>query len=168
MKRSLLGLAGALSAAVVLMVGAGPAAAATTLAQVKAATAKFQDVNVAVANGYRSASPCVSSAQGVMGFHYIKRQLFASMAVVPSQPEALLYAPKAGGGVRLVGVEYLKVDNDQNLATRGDLPRLWGRPFAGPMLGHGPGMPKHYDLHVWLWQANPRGLFAEFNPTLTC
>jgi hypothetical protein len=29
-------------------------------------------------------------------------------------------------------------------------------------------MPVHYDLHVWLWQDNPAGMFALFNPTVTC
>jgi hypothetical protein len=45
---------------------------------------------------------------------------------------------------------------------------LFGRPFDGPMLGHEPGMPPHYDLHVWVWQANPEGIFAPFNPNVTC
>jgi hypothetical protein len=26
----------------------------------------------------------------------------------------------------------------------------------------------HYDLHVWLYRENPRGLFAQFNPNATC
>jgi hypothetical protein len=29
-------------------------------------------------------------------------------------------------------------------------------------------MPIHYDLHVWLWQHNPSGLFAPWNPDVTC
>jgi hypothetical protein len=29
-------------------------------------------------------------------------------------------------------------------------------------------MPVHYDLHVWLWEDNPSGLFAMFNPSLSC
>ena len=33
-------------------------------------------------------------------------------------------------------------------------------PFDSPMLGHEPGMPVHYDLHVWLYRHNPAGLFA--------
>jgi hypothetical protein len=36
------------------------------------------------------------------------------------------------------------------------------------MDGHGPGMPVHYDLHVWLFKKNPRGMFAEFNPRVAC
>ena len=37
-------------------------------------------------------------------------------------------------------------------------------PFDGPMLGHEPGMPIHYDLHAWLWKQNPSGMFARWNP----
>ena len=45
---------------------------------------------------------------------------------------------------------------------------LFGVPFDGPMLGHEPGMPKHYDLHVWLYERNPAGLFAAWNPRVHC
>ncbi|WP_405817335.1 hypothetical protein OG241_22700 [Streptomyces sp. NBC_01390] len=69
---------------------------------------------------------------------------------------------------RLVGAEWIVVDKDQNLATADDRPSLFGVPFDGPMLGHEPGMPIHYDLHVWLWKKNPSGMFARWNPTVTC
>ena len=26
----------------------------------------------------------------------------------------------------------------------------------------------HYDLHVWLYRENPRGMFEQFNPNATC
>jgi len=35
------------------------------------------------------------------------------------------------------------------------------------MPGHD-AMPVHYDLHVWVAERNPSGLFAPFNPTLSC
>lgn len=43
-----------------------------------------------------------------------------------------------------------------------------GVPFEGPMPGHGPGMPVHYDLHAWIWKANPEGTFTTWNPNVTC
>ena len=43
-----------------------------------------------------------------------------------------------------------------------------GIPFDGPMAGHAPGMPMHYDLHVWAWRANPAGTFEEWNPHVHC
>jgi hypothetical protein len=84
----------------------------------------------------------------------------------PKQPELLLYEVKPNGKLRLVGLEYFKVDADQNLATAGDRPSLFGRPFDGPMLGHSPGQPIHYDLHVWLWERNPNGMFVLPNPNV--
>jgi hypothetical protein len=39
---------------------------------------------------------------------------------------------------------------------------------GGPMGQHEPGQPPHYDLHVWIWQANPSGMFAVFNPNVKC
>jgi hypothetical protein len=29
-------------------------------------------------------------------------------------------------------------------------------------------MPIHYDLHVWVAQQNLSGLFAPFNPAISC
>ena len=36
------------------------------------------------------------------------------------------------------------------------------------MTGHSPGMPVHYDLHVWLFDSNPDGVFAPWNPSVSC
>jgi hypothetical protein len=69
---------------------------------------------------------------------------------------------------RLVAAEWIVVDKDQNLATDDDRPSMFGVPFDGPMLGHQPGMPIHYDLHAWVWKKNPSGTFARWNPTVTC
>ena len=140
----------------------------TTIADIRAATAKYADVSVALANGYVREGACVSSAQGAMGVHYLNRRLAAHPAIVARQPEILLYVPAPGGKLRLVGVEYFRADADQNLRTGRDRPMLFGSHFEGPMLGHGPGMPIHYDLHVWIWASNPRGMFAKYNPAVRC
>lgn len=144
-----------------------PAGNRDDLHAAKAATARFRDVRAAEAAGYVQGSPCVSSPEGGMGFHWENAALMATDTVSVAHPEILLYAP-GPHGLRLVGLEYWKRDADQNLATSGDRPSLFERPFDGPMLGHSPTMPVHYDLHVWIWQDNPTGLFAPFNPTVTC
>jgi hypothetical protein len=102
-----------------------------------------------------------------MGFHYAKPAAMADSKIDPLEPEILLYAP-VGTSLQLVGVEYFKPDADQRVSTEGDRPSIFGRAFDGPMFGHGPGMPVHYDLHVWLWKPNPSGLFNPWNPDLTC
>jgi DNA-binding NarL/FixJ family response regulator len=47
-------------------------------------------------------------------------------------------------------------------------PTLFGRRFDGPMAGHSPEMPAHYDLHVWLWKGSPSGTFSMWNPNVSC
>jgi hypothetical protein len=47
-------------------------------------------------------------------------------------------------------------------------PELFGQAFQGPMPGHFPGMPWHWDLHAWIWANNPNGLFEQWNPALSC
>ena len=99
-----------------------------------------------------------------MGIHYIKPALFGP-GLDPNNPEVLLYLPGKDGSLKLVGVEYFQVDADQDLTTDGDRPSLFGRGFDGPMLGHNPQMPIHYDLHVWVVEQNPSGVFAQWNPS---
>jgi hypothetical protein len=36
------------------------------------------------------------------------------------------------------------------------------------MAGHSPGMPWHYDLHLWIWKNNPDGIASAWNPALSC
>jgi hypothetical protein len=141
---------------------------ARDLAIVRRATARFRDVKRAQAAGYRAAGPCVAvPGQGAMGVHYVNPALMADPAVRLRRPEALLYAPHKGR-MKLVGVEYVRADEDGDVETDDDRPSVFGRGFDGPMAGHGPGEPVHYDLHVWAWRKNPRGTFAPFNPRVRC
>ena len=139
------------------------------LKAVKAATARYHSIEQAKADGYTGVDePCVASPEGAMGIHYVNPALLQDPALDPLRPEILLYVPSANGKLKLVGVEYWKADADQKLDTREDEPTLLDQPFGAPMEGHAPGMPVHYDLHVWLFKDNPAGMFAPFNPTLTC
>ncbi len=138
-----------------------------TWQDVKSATARFHSLVQAEQDGYRLASPCTFSPSGAMGFHFENPELMVDPAVDPLQPEILLYAPGPSGNLELVGVEYWMAESDHDVAL-GSAPAVLGQRFNGPMPGHHPGMPAHYDLHVWLWQANPLGTFAQFNPTVHC
>ncbi len=169
--KNLLVLAASSMVAAAALAAAAPAGdhAAThqQLAEVRQATARYDDVGAAIADGYVRLSGCVAvPGLGGMGFHYGKPSLFGAR-VDPLQPALLLYAP-SGNRLRLVAVEYFQVDADQDLLTDDDRPSLFGQSFDGPMDGHEEGMPRHYDLHVWLWQANPSGIFAQFNPNVRC
>jgi len=139
------------------------------LQSVKAATARYHSFKQALRAGYSVAGePCVASPLGTMGIHAVNAALMADPAINALRPEILLYVPKANGKLRLVGVEYWKADADGDLATDDDRPSVLGHAFDGPMPGHNPTMPVHYDLHVWIWKTNLSGLFAQFNPALSC
>ncbi len=131
------------------------------LAAVRAATAKYHDVQQAITDGYLPAPECAASPAGGMGYHYVHPQLSSDLTSDPLRPEVLLYAP-LGNRLQLVGVEYFQPDAGQAR------PEVLGQPFDGPMPGHEPGMPVHYDLHAWIWQANPSGVFAPWNPNVGC
>ncbi len=144
----------------------GRGGAGAQLARLRADLAPYRDVGVALEDGYVPVSACETSSLGGMGVHYLNPALVG--ALDPAQPTVLLYEPTTSGRMRLVGVEWFVPDADQDLHTDADRPALWGRGFDGPMLGHSPGMPVHYDLHVWLYEANPRGVFEPWNPRVTC
>jgi hypothetical protein len=139
------------------------------LLEARRSTRLFRDVRAAKAAGYEAASPCESDPKyGAMGIHYANPELVADGELDITKPEILVYQPTPGGRLRLGAIEYFQVDADQDLATDDDRPFLFDMPFDGPMLGHNPEMPIHYDLHVWLYRHNPAGLFAMWNPIVHC
>jgi hypothetical protein len=147
---------------------AADAEVARDLAKVKLATARFHRVEEAREAGYHPVGPCTEEpGAGGMGYHYGNDELLADPELDPRKPEILLYEQR-GERLRLVAVEYFSVDADQDLGTDDDRPALFERPFDGPMLGHEPGMPIHYDLHAWVWKHNPAGTFAQYNPRVSC
>ncbi|MFD9097392.1 hypothetical protein [Streptomyces collinus] len=131
------------------------------LGEAYAATARYGYTPFAAEDGYR-ARVCLARAQGGMGFHYFNESRFGSLD--PKRPAALLYEDAGHGERRLIGVEWVIPVKGKDMKR----PRLFGQDFQGPMPGHYPGMPTHYDLHVWLYKKNPSGLFAQWNPRVTC
>ena len=149
------------------------------LTQAAAATARYHRESAALAEGFIATEECASvPGLGGMGIHYLNVGRTMDLTVNAIEPEMLLYEPTSNGKRRLVGVEYF-VPVISNGAPWFDphtpppvvdnpAPVLFGKTFDGPMPGHEPGMPWHYDLHVWIWKHNPSGLFAPFNPTVQC
>ncbi|RJL23579.1 hypothetical protein D5H75_32260 [Bailinhaonella thermotolerans] len=138
--------------------------------------AKFKNPKVAERHGYKRTDVCAQYPYrgadgrllGGMGYHYVNHRLVADPRLEPLRPEVLVYVPDGRGGRVLGAAEYFKVDRDQRLATADDRPRLFGQDFQGPMEPHEHGMPIHYELHVWLFKHNPKGLFEPWNPKVTC
>jgi hypothetical protein len=130
---------------------------------------------------------------GQMGIHYVNLvylgaalpagdgppppgfRLDGSDAVVdPARPEILVYEPNADGGRTLVALEYMVFEQAWAAAGNAGPPTLAGEPFT--LMTDDPATPTdeahgfepHYELHVWTHRENPTGLFAEFNPNVSC
>jgi hypothetical protein len=135
------------------------------LAKVRAATAKYRDIEVARRDGYHRTTDCFESVDGDggMGVHYQKDSLNDDDEIDLLEPEQLLYEPgKNGDPPRLVGVEYYAEFTGQRP------PQIGFGPLDGPMPGHFPGQPKHYDIHVYVHRENPEGTFNIWNPDVEC
>jgi len=167
---SLLGLVALLLSAVtsVAMASAGSAKSATTLPEtVRQATAQFKDVHKAEAAGYALLHGCVSGPQdGAMGIHFANGGLVGDNALDAQHPEALLYEPK-DGTLQLVGVEYVVIAEGWN-ASHPTPPVLIGQLFNYVGAPNRYGLPAFYELHVWAWKSSPAGMFADWNPHVSC
>lgn len=149
---------------------AGPnrAAEPTTLVDaVRQATAGYKDLAAAQAAGYGLFHGCVSGPQGgAMGVHFVNGDVVGDGELDASRPEALLYEAK-GGKVRLLGVEYVVIAEAWD-AKHDTPPVLMGQLFNYVGSPNRFGLPAFYALHVWAWQNNPTGMFADFNPQVSC
>jgi hypothetical protein len=137
------------------------------LVQLRKATAQYHNFEKAIDAGYAVAiTPCWESlSQGAMGYHYGNLSLlFDEGTVNLLEPEALMYEPGPGGQMRFVGMEYI-VFIDEWEAVHGmgaNPPELLGQEF------HPHSFLPIYKLHIWLWRDNPRGIFADWNPKVSC
>ena len=136
-------------------------------AAVRRATELFRDVNAALAAGYVRNGGCVSGPEeGAMGVHYANFALFDAIVDVEA-PEVLVYEPR-NGRLHLVAAEYVTPAAAWDPPNRPATPQLMGHlmHFAPGPNRYGPDA--FYELHVWAWKDNPRGTFADWNPTVSC
>jgi hypothetical protein len=131
------------------------------LAQLRRLVAPFHDIEKAQDAGWDvQFTPCLENpAEGGMGYHWANTE-FLDAEAVPLEPELLLYEPQKNGQLRLVGVEYIILFED--LPATSDPPVLFGQEF------HPNEEAQLWGLHVWLWKHNPSGLFADWNPNVSC
>lgn len=137
---------------------------------VREATARFQDVSVAQAEGYALQFGCVSGGDvGAMGMHFINGNLVGSGVIDAAHPQIVLYEPTANGGVRLTGADYLVMVDTWNAMHPGaGPPELMGQLFHLFDAPNRFGLPAFYTLHVWAWKENPNGAFVNWNPKVSC
>jgi len=166
-----------------------------SLTEVRALTERFRDVNVALAEGYiRDPANICDTAHmmgrpaelGAMGIHFFRPDLLG-IDGPPSprvsgngthidfrQPAILIYEPQADGSLELVAVENLVFDKGWAKAGFSAFPSFQGHPFdtmaddPATDIDEAHNFEPHHDLHVWLYRENPRGMFAQFNPAVSC
>jgi len=170
-------------------------AAEPSLEAVRRATARFRDVNVALAEGYiRDPGNLCDSAEmmgrpaelGAMGIHFFRPDLLGITGPPSprvngtgthtdfSVPSILIYEPQKDGSLELVAVENLVFLDAWKKAGHKEPPSYlgvaWDHMFDDPTtsIDEAHMFEPHYDRHVWLYRENPRGIFAQFNPNVSC
>jgi hypothetical protein len=134
--------------------------------EVRIGTADFRDVSAAEVAGYGSAGSCVSGPdEGAMGIHYPNEALIGDGVLDPRLPEALIYEER-NGRLRLVGAEFLVIYDAWHANNEGP-PVLLGQHFNYAGSPNRYGLPPYYQLHVWAWRSNPKGMFANWNPRVS-
>lgn len=120
-------------------------------------TVAYTDFSRAQAAGYTARlTDCMSDASGGMGYHYGKvANIDANARLL--EPEILMYEPQSDGSLRFVGIEFVVP-----LSTSATPPSLFGLQF------HRNDAFQLWVLHVWLYKDNPRGMFSDWNPTVSC
>lgn len=176
-------------------VATSPAPGEPTLAEVRSATERFQDVNVALAEGYirDPFDLCETAdmmgrpaAEGAMGVHYFRPDLLG-VTEPPSPrvngdgthtdfrvPAVLIYEPQADGSMELVAVENLAFISAWTATGATEPPSFHGVAFD--RMADDPATAAdeahmfwpHFDRHVWIYRDNPNGVFTPFNPAVTC
>lgn len=189
-------VAGAFTAGAVVADGPPrPRRGEPTLEEVRRATERFRDVNVAIAEGYiRDPFDLCDTAEmmgkpaslGAMGIHYARPDLLGITAP-PSprvtgsgthtdfrRPSILIYEPQEDGSLELVAVENLVFADAWHAAGHTERPSFHGVPYDS--MADDPAtdvdeahmFAPHYDRHVWLYRDNPNGMFVPFNPQVSC
>lgn len=130
--------------------------------KVRAATARFKEINVTISEGWVRGTPCVSGPDtGAMGVHFVMPSRINNFVLLADQPQALIYEPLPGGVFRLVGVEFIALSKvwatqpdgaSSTPALEGDLLNYIGEPNRY-------GLPAFYELHVWA----PHGLISKIS-----
>ncbi len=153
------------------------------LAEAKAATEKYQDVNRARADGYRPVTGVLSGS----AMHFLNQQHLDEGGFDLTRPEYLLY-DYADGSYELVGVAYMLLAQSETPPTHFGLlakwhhhvfrypcltTRTWGSPVTTPTteeacraVGYVAIPERFWMLHVWLFRPSPEGVFSFENSTV--
>lgn len=159
------------AATVSLLCVASIAVASAAFDGAKPATARFHDLDKAIAAGYSFRLPDLTGATciaqpgvGGMGVHMVNVSLLDA-TIDAEAPEALVYEQKADGELKLAAVEYVVF---AEAWTGAEPPSLFGREFDFVGSPNRYDLPPFYALHAWIWKPNPSGILQAWNPRVTC
>lgn len=133
------------------------------LAALRQATAPYHDFQAAQHAGWNvEVTNCMDDLPaGAMGYHYGNPAYINDPVPDVRKPELLIYEPQKNGRMRLVAVEYI-IPYALTPADTDPAPSLFGLAF------HHNDAFGIWALHAWVWKENPSGMFADWNPTVTC
>ena len=135
---------------------------------VREATERYQDVEVAKADGYQLLFGCVSGGDsGAMGMHFVNGALVGDGEIDPTKPEIVIYEPLPNGKLKLIGADYLVLADAWN-AKHSAPPEMMGQLFHYFEAPNRFGLPAFYTLHVWAWKDNPTGAFVNWHQNVSC
>ena len=165
------------------------------LAAMRTATERFRNVEVALAEGYvRDPTDTCDTAPmmgrpaeyGAMGIHFFRPDLLGITAPPNprvdgngthtdwNRPSILIYEPQADGSLELVAIENLVFQRAWHAAGHAERPTIHGRSYdhmfddPATAVDEAHGFEPHYDQHIWLYRDNPRGMYEQFNPNVSC
>jgi hypothetical protein len=132
-----------------------------SIVELRKATSPLHNLDRAMEAGFNvDLTGCLENPPiGGMGHHYGFPARIDGAPPVAAEPEILVFSPKANGKLQLGAVEYVV---PFGAWTADAPPSLHGQSFHR---NEGAGL---WVLHVWLWNHNPDGLFADWNPTVSC
>lgn len=127
------------------------------LGRLRNAVTKFRSADEMVAREWSTIIPCrFKKNAGGQGVHYINVGMVSQGIIDELQPSILMYETQKNGKTRLIGVE-------------------WGVPLVGETPPEIHGLPFHKNLrdglwvlHIWMPENNPSGMFADWNPNVSC
>ena len=160
---------------------------------IEAATERYRDVKAALADGYvlpmemcvRSIDEGQPAQLGAMGLHFVRPDRLGITAEAPRvdgngthmnfmTPSVLIYQPMADGSLKLVAIENLVWAKAWHDAGNEGPPSFHGHEYyymhdnPETEVDEAHGFEPHYELHFWLYEENPAGMFAPFNPRVNC
>lgn len=129
--------------------------------ELRNATSSFHDIDNAIEAGWSDdITGCMEDTDdGGMGHHFANLDYFDGRTTV-TQPQALMYEPQANGDMEFVGVEYI-IPFDV-LPDTAETPVLFGQEYSRNYVFD------VWALHAWTEKENPSGLFADWNPDVSC